>query len=46
MHGHKIFIVGDLDTWSRAVISYSQEKQHQIRENGSVWLVTVSASKH
>jgi SAM-dependent methyltransferase len=35
----------DLLTWSHAVTSYPREMQDEIRDNGSVWLLTVSASK-
>jgi SAM-dependent methyltransferase len=35
----------DLRTWSSAVTSYPQALQDEIRENGSVWLLTVGASK-
>ncbi len=35
----------DLRTWPRAVTSYPQAMQDEIRENGSVWLLTVGASK-
>lgn len=35
----------DIRTWPMTVTSYSQEMQDQIRDNGSVWLLTVSASR-
>lgn len=36
----------DRDTWSHSVTSYPQDMQDEIGENASVWLLTVSASKH
>ena len=35
----------DLRTWPRAVTSYPQAMQDDVRDNGSVWLLTVSASR-
>jgi SAM-dependent methyltransferase len=35
----------DLGTWPQAVTSYGREMQDEIRDNASVWLLTVSASK-